>query len=132
MVRKCRSSGQHSAVSLQLKPTGLEGCEPRRVRETVYSDSWELTAESWVYFALDAIFFTIASTSFRSLSFRFAEYRRIWLRKRTSSSERCGSPLWPFLLPSEKNCDNAKSIAPAIFASVSSEGMVWPFSTRDR
>jgi hypothetical protein len=31
----------------------------------------ELTAES--YFELLAIFFTIASTSFRSLSFRFAE-----------------------------------------------------------
>jgi hypothetical protein len=39
------------------------------------------------YFVLDAIFLTIASTSFRSLSFRLAEYRRIWLRKRTSSSE---------------------------------------------
>lgn len=36
---------------------------------------------------LDAIFLTMASTSLRSLSFKLTEYRRIWLKKRTSSSE---------------------------------------------
>ena len=43
------------------------------------------------------------------------------------------SPFEPLLwLDSEKNCDSAISMAPAIFDKVSSEGMVWPFSTRER
>ena len=37
--------------------------------------------------------------------------------------------VWPL---SEKNCESGSSMAPAIFESVSSEGMVWPFSTRER
>jgi hypothetical protein len=56
------------------------------------------------YFALAAIFLTMARTSLRSLSFRLTEYRRIWLRNRTSSSESCGRPLPPLVCPaSEKN-----------------------------
>src|SRR5512133_1134935 len=67
---------------------------------------------------LAAIFLTIASTSLRSLSLRLDEYRRIWLRNRTSSSLSCGRPLDPLLFPdSEKNCESGSSIAPAILAS---------------
>ena len=41
--------------------------------------------------------------------------------------------LWPFSpAPPLKNWASGISIAVAILASVSSEGMVWPFSTRDR
>ncbi len=41
------------------------------------------------YLAVAAIFLTMARTSLRSLSLRFEEYRRIWERKRTSSSFIC-------------------------------------------
>jgi hypothetical protein len=51
---------ERTATGIYTEPEGSEG----RLR----ADNGEL-----IYFALAAIFFTIASTSFRSLSFRFAE-----------------------------------------------------------
>ena len=56
---------------------------------------------------LAAIFLTMASTSLRSLSFRLTAYRRIWLRKRTSSSESWGSPLEPLLCPDRQRTGRA-------------------------
>src|SRR5436190_13433555 len=66
-----------------------------------------------------AIFFTMAITSLRSLSFKLGEYLRIWARKRTSSSLSCGGAgLADAPLPecsvrvSAKNCASGSSIAP--------------------
>jgi hypothetical protein len=82
--------------------------------------------------AVAANFFTMASSSLRSLSFKFEEYRRIWVRKRSSSSVRVWVWNWCPRVSSMKNCEMGISSAMAIFDSVSREGTVWPFSTRER
>ena len=83
-----------------------------------------------------AILRIMASTSFLSSSESVVEYFLMSARKRISSSESSPSILRvsrspAVSLPGKKSAREI-SIASAIFARVSKEGTVWPFSTRDK
>ena len=83
-----------------------------------------------------AILRIMASTSFLSSSESVVEYFLISARKRISSSESSPRTLRVsrspgVSLPGKKSAREI-SMASAIFANVSSEGTVCPFSTRER
>ena len=72
MVRKYLKSADGSpltALSRNYKPVLAVSSEPSAVSQLVFFE----TCPGGSYFDELAIFFTIASTSFRSLSFRLAE-----------------------------------------------------------